>query len=125
MKKFTEHTKYIELEPKFYPVINSIVNSRLRSLSCFTQVSDAYAILVVSGRKTDVEALYEMMRLLSIESKKLTSIDDAGIIYWASQVAGSHCGLYFSSQEYDKEFAPNKRQGLSLGAKVVRRMLSD
>lgn len=112
--------EHVELEPKFYPIVNALINAKNQPISLVTQVSDTYAVLAVSGKKKDVKAFSKMMKALSAEEKKLKS--DIGEIYWAAQVAGAQCGLCFSSRLYDKEFAPNKKQGFILGAKTIKAM---
>lgn len=119
-KTRSNYMEHVELEPKFYPIVNALINAKNQPISLVTQVSDTYAVLAVSGKKKDVKAFSKMMKALSAEEKKLKS--DIGEIYWAAQAAGAQCGLCFSSRLYDKEFAPNKKQGFILGAKTIKAM---
>ena len=121
-KTRSNYMEHVELEPKFYPIVNALINAKNQPISLVTQVSDTYAVLAVSGKKKDVRAFSRMMQALSNEEKKLKPESTIGEIYWAAQAAGAQCGLCFSSRLYDKEFAPNKKQGFILGAKTIKAM---
>lgn len=116
------YMEHVELEPKFCPAVSALISTKTSAIKIVTQVSDTYAVLAVSGKKKDVKSFSRMMQALSSEEKKLKPESTVGEIYWAAQVAGAQCGLYFSSQHYDKEFAPNKKRGFLLGAKTIKAM---
>lgn len=124
-KTHSGYWEHIELEPKLYPIANALISAKSPALNLVTQVSDAYAVIVASGKKKDVRAFASMLQSLSREEKKLKPESTAGEIYWAAQAAGAQCGLYFSSQLCDKEFAHNKKRGFLLGAKTIKAMESN